>query len=145
MRLPGADDVRPADLKQKLAPRKSSLRAAFDALPTTAVKLSLKSDQPRPSRHSKHFSRCSLVTNGARTPALAREELARWRQQRLRGLADADIVGLVFEKLLPVVLAQFVRLKEYARVFDAAMIVKTILMTWGDTVSDIVVAVQHTA
>ena len=74
-----------------------------------------------------------LVGVKARTPDAVRTELGKWRREHLEGLADADVVGLCFEELLPNALSEYLVLKERTKVFDAATLINTVLFTWGDT------------
>ena len=61
----------------------------------------------------------------------------------IEGLAPGRGRGWpLFEELLPNALSEYVVLKERTKVFDAATLINTVLFTWGDTISDLVVTVQ---
>ena len=71
-----------------------------------------------------------------------RAELRSWRRAHLDALTHEDVVGLVFEELLPSVLSQLVVLKERSKVLSALGVCASVFFMCGDLFSSIGVALK---
>ena len=101
-------------------------------------------DETEPATFSKALADLisRLVHLSARTPDAVRAELRNWRREHLDALTHEDLVGLLFEELLPSVLSQLVVLKERSKVLSALGVCASIFFMCGDLFSSIGVALK---
>ena len=126
------------------ATESSFLDAAGDAGLLGLFDSRVDQDETEPATFSKALADlvARLVHLSARTPDAVRAELRSWRRAHLDALTHEDVVGLVFEELLPSVLSQLVVLKERSKVLSALGVCASVFFMCGDLFSSIGVALK---